>query len=129
MKRYVAKYVMDEDGVWCGVAKLAKHTTAHSQGRTLEVAQRRMHEAIALLLGCHKDAFSLAHEFEESAEIASLAERVRKAREAVASAREAEQRYARQLAAKLKSRGYSLRDVGTRLELSRQRISQILKMQ
>jgi len=116
-----------EDGHWIGCATLDPKNTAHTQGRTLEVAQNRMREAVEALLEVDPSKFEITDEVKLPAAVRRKVA-ARSAAEAQARAHAARATKASREATKaLLGAGLSLRDAGTILGVSRQRAEQILR--
>lgn len=123
-KTYAVKYERDADGWW--VAE-AVGMSAATQGRTIEQARERIREAIAafqdvetstIVLGKETMRLSMAER-----RALSAAERAKaKAKRQSAQADQAVRTAARTLT----KSGMSLRDAGTLLGLTRQRVHQML---
>jgi hypothetical protein len=116
-------YRRDAAGWW--FAQAARPSAAHTQGRTLDQARRRMVEAAHAATGTHLD-------FHELVLLpAPLDIRIREARSArhgMAIAAHRATKLSRHAARAAVSAGLSLRDVGTLLGLSRQRVHQLLEI-
>jgi predicted RNase H-like HicB family nuclease len=125
-KSYKVRYELDETGWW--LATVVDVKGCHTQGRTLDQAERRIREALALFVPEHS-----AREANLPALIAlprfarrslSLANR----RRAQATALAEQSRQALGSAARALSKaGLSLRDIGKLLEVTRQRAHQIIR--
>lgn len=124
-KSYVVRYELDETGWW--LATVPAVPGCHTQGRTLEQAERRIREALALFVPDSVVANAklvsdvLLPWLVRRAIETATASRI----EAESAARES-QRAARAAATALTHQGLSLRDVGQLLGVSRQRAQQLL---
>ena len=124
-KSYKVRYELDETGWW--VATVVDVKGCHTQGRTLEQAERRIREALALFIPepAARSAQLIA--------IVRLSVRARHALDAATEMREQAdavarraQQSARSAARRLTDQGLSLRDVGRLLGVTRQRAHQLV---
>ena len=123
-KRYSVRYERDEAGWWVATVK---GVSAQAQGRTIEQAQERILDALSVLLDMEAAQLDLRHDIR-------LPSAARKALGAAAKAstraklEAARSDHATRGAAEaLVKCGMSLRDAGTLLGVSRQRVHQILE--
>jgi len=123
-KRYTIRYERDEDNWWVATVK---GVAAQTQGRTIEQAQERIREALSVLLDVKPAELDLRHDIR-------LPSAARKALGTAAKASTRAQHEAvradhatRNAAEVLVKCGMSLRDAGTLLGVSRQRVHQILE--
>lgn len=124
-KTYTVKYERDAEGWW--VAE-AVGISAATQGRTIEQARERVREAIAVFVDVETSKVVIGKEITRlsRAERRALnaAERAKaKAKKQFAHADQA----VRDAARTLTKSGMSLRDAGTLLGLTRQRVHQMLE--
>jgi predicted RNase H-like HicB family nuclease len=122
-KGYVVRYERDEAAWWVATVK---GVPAQSQGRTIEQARERVREALAALLDVEPAEIEITDDVRLGAtERKRLVAARRAAARAESEASRAEQ--ATRVAARaLVKTGLSLRDAGTLLGVSRQRVHQIL---
>jgi predicted RNase H-like HicB family nuclease len=126
VKSYKVHYELDETGWW--VASIAAVPGCHTQGRTLEQAEERIREALALFVSDKAAASAkLVREVAlPPAAKKALAESSAKRAKAELLAKEAQ--HSTLIAAKtLVDTGLSLRDVGAMLGVSRQRAHQLVE--
>lgn len=119
MKRYTA--VCRRAGGWWAIS-VPEIKGLHTQARRLDQVEDMTRDAIALMLEVSPDSFEVEVRPE-------MPEEVTRALQARESAEQAEQRAAqavRDAITSLRARGYSVRDTGRMLNLSQQRISQIM---
>ena len=107
-----------EGSHWIGCATLDPQNSAHTQGRTLEVAEDRMREAVQALLNVDPSKFEITDQVKLPAAV-----RRKVSARSVAEARA--RAHASRATEALLSMGLSLRDAGTILGVSRQRAEQI----
>lgn len=124
MKRYTVRYERDEGGWW--VASVKGIRGCHTQGRTLDEARRRVREALGLVVA-NAEAAELVDDVRLPREVRrTLAEfhaaRSRAEREQQ-KARAAAKTAVRELRRRLK---LGVRDAGTLLGISHQRVQQIV---
>jgi predicted RNase H-like HicB family nuclease len=126
VKSYKVHYELDETGWW--VASIAAVPGCHTQGRTLEQAEERIREALALFVSDKAAASAkLVGEVRlPQAAKKALAESSAKRAKAEVLAKQAQ--HATLVAAKtLADTGLSFRDVGAMLGVSRQRAHQLVE--
>ena len=123
MKRYTVRYERDEAGWW--VASVKGVRGCHTQGRTLDEARRRVREALALVVA-NVRAAELVDEVRLPREVRRTLAEFRAARSRAEreqqKARTAARTAVRELRRRLK---LGVRDAGTLLGLSHQRVQQI----
>jgi len=122
-KRYGVRYERDERGWW--VAAVSGQP-AQTQGRTIEQAQERIREALAVLLDVDAYEIELAHDIRLPAAARKVLGAAKKASARAAGEAQRAERATRDAARTLVKCGMSLRDAGTLLGVSRQRVHQIL---
>jgi predicted RNase H-like HicB family nuclease len=123
-KRYTIHYERDERDWWVATAK---GVAAQTQGKTIEQAQDRIREALAVLLDVEPNRLDLQHDIRlpnaaRKAIGAAARASIRAKTEAVRA-----DHATRDAAETLVKCGMSLRDTGTLLGVSRQRVHQILE--
>jgi predicted RNase H-like HicB family nuclease len=123
-KRYTVRYARDEHDWWVATVT---GVPAQTQGRTIEQAQERIREALAALLDVEPGELNLQHEVRLPSPARKLLGAAKKAStRAMAEAQRAEDA-TRNAALTLVKSGMSLRDAGTLLGVSRQRVHQIIE--
>lgn len=124
-KSYVVRYELDKTGWW--LATVPAVPGCHTQGRTLEQAERRIREALALFV---PDGIAKIATLTADVQLPSAARRAldtaAASRIAAESASRESQRAVRAAATALTHEGLSLRDIGQLLGVSRQRAQQLL---
>lgn len=122
--RYRVDITRDESGMW--LARVPDVPGCHTYGRTLEQARRRIREALGLWVP-HAEQANLEYRVRLPADVRVELQRARSARErsarAQVDAHEATVHAARDLTQRL---GLSLRDASELLELSHQRVQQLV---
>jgi predicted RNase H-like HicB family nuclease len=121
-KQFAVRYERDEDGWWVAVA-----SGAQTQGRTIEQAQERIREALAVLLEMEPDQIDLTRDVRLPPAARKVLGAAKKASARAAGEAERAERATRDAARALVKSGMSLRDAGTLLGVSRQRVHQILE--
>jgi len=123
MKTYHVEYERDESGHW--IATVRNIAGCHTYGRTIEEARRRVREALSTAVD-DAEAAALADHVKlpkrVEREIGRARTLRRKAEESQVEASQAARRAARAL---LKEMGLSVRDAGTLLGMSGQRVQQL----
>jgi predicted RNase H-like HicB family nuclease len=127
MKTFKVRYELDATGWW--VASVAGLAGCHTQGRTIEQAEERVRDALALFVA---DEVAATAQLKTEIELPPPARRAllaatRKRAKADAVAKDS-QRAARAAARALSKTGLSLRDVGWLLGVSRQRAHQLVSL-
>lgn len=125
MKSYKVHYELDETGWW--IATIPSVPGCHTQGRTIEQAESRIRDALALFVP-EKVAASADLAADIKLPLAAkkaLAEATRKREQAETLAKQS-QDAVRAAARSLTSTGLSLADVGKLLGVSRQRAHQLV---
>ncbi len=121
---YTVTYERDESGWW--FASVESVRGCHTQGRTIQEAERRIREALGLFVEDAGEA-ELVRDVKLPEDLERALEEYRAAREelerAQAASSEAAERVAGELSARLR---LSVRDMATFLDLSHQRIQQII---
>jgi len=127
-KSYKVRYELDETGWW--LATVVGVAGGHTQGRTLEQAERRIREALALYIPerAARDA-ELVADVRLSSQARRVLDDVTTNREVAEAAAKHAQKSARIAANSLTRQGLSLRDVGRLLGVTRQRIYQLVSKQ
>ncbi len=114
----------DESGAW--LARVPDVPGCHTYGRTLEQARRRIREALALWVSDAEDA-ELGFRIRLPSDVRIEVKRARSARERSARAQlEAHQATAQAAKGLTEGLGISLRDASELLDLSYQRIQQLV---
>jgi predicted RNase H-like HicB family nuclease len=122
MKNYTAVIERDEaEGVW--EAELVEEPRVHTYGRTLDSARANIAEAAAVWFDV--DEVPLRYRIEIGADV-GFVEAAREARLVEEHARLEATQATRHAVTMLTKNGYSRRDVATLLEISHQRVQQIL---
>jgi hypothetical protein len=123
-KRYTSRYERDEHDWWVATVK---GVGAQTQGRTVGQAQERIREELSVLLDVEPDQLDLRHGIQlPSAARKALGVAEKASTRAKQEAMRADQA-TRDAAEVLVKCGMSLRDAGTLLGVSRQRVHQILE--
>jgi len=123
-KRYTIRYERDEHDWWVATVR---GVAAQTQGRTIEQAQERICEALCVLLDVEPYQLDLRHDIQlPSAARKALAVAEKASMRAKQEAVRADHA-TRDAAQALVKYGMSLRDAGTLLGVSRQRVHQILE--
>jgi predicted RNase H-like HicB family nuclease len=123
-KTYVAVYERDpEDDAWN--VQIDGIVGCHTYGRSLRQAQARIREALALWLDREPDSLSIRDEL--PTKVASVADRVSRARSEAERAGSKAQHETVEAVKRLTELGLSRRDAAELLGLSHQRIQQLLE--
>jgi predicted RNase H-like HicB family nuclease len=122
-KRYTVRYERDERDWWVATVDGA---AAQTQGRTIEQAQERIRDALAVLLDVQPDDVQLEHDVRLPSAARKMLSAAKKASTRAAAEAERAEYATRDAARTLVKFGMSLRDAGTLLGVSRQRVHQIL---
>jgi predicted RNase H-like HicB family nuclease len=120
---YTVVFERDEDGWW--VATVKGVAGVHTQGRTVAQARERIREA--LTAAGENSKAELVDQFALSADLLQQLDAARSARRRSESVQQEAQTAMRSAALALAHRGVSTRDAGYFLELSHQRIHQLLR--
>lgn len=124
MSTYVVTYERDESGWW--FASVTEVRGCHTQGRTIQEAERRIREALGLFVD-DADEAELKRDVKLPDDLEEALEEYRVARDelerAQAASSEAAERIANELSTRLQ---LSVRDMTNFLHLSHQRIQQII---
>jgi predicted RNase H-like HicB family nuclease len=123
-KRYTVRYERDERDWWVATVNGA---AAQTQGRTIEQAQERIRDALAVLLDVEPDQVQLEHDVRLPGAARKMLGAAKKASTRAAAEAERAEDATRDAARTLVKCGMSLRDAGTLLGVSRQRVHQILE--
>ena len=123
MKKYTVRYERDEDGWWVATVKGIRG--CHTQGRTIEEAERRVREALGLFVDGAEGA-ALERDVRLPAKIRQELEMLSSARKRADRASAAAQALTRKAVIDLRKKlGLSVRDAGPLLGLSGQRVQQL----
>lgn len=123
-KKVEVRFEPDDNGMW--FVEVVAEPRIHSQGKTIESAERNIREALALWHGGDDDDFDIVPTYALPKRLVSLVELARDLR---ASAQEIEEELTQKTAQaveQLSDRGISRRDASTLLGISHQRVQQIL---
>lgn len=124
MSAYTVTYERDESGWW--FASVAAVPGCHTQGRTIQEAERRISEALGLFVD-DADEVELERDVKLPGDLEEALEDYRTAREELERAQVASSEAAEKVAGELSSRlNLSVRDMTNFLDLSHQRIQQII---
>ena len=126
---YRAKVKRDESGMW--IARVAGLAGVHTNAKRLDTLSTRVAEAISLALDSTVSADDVVIEIDyaDLGLAAAAAEAIfaaTKARVALATAQREAEEASLAAARTLTSQGFSLRDIGTLVGMSHQRIHQLL---
>jgi predicted RNase H-like HicB family nuclease len=123
--KYRVVFERDESGSW--IARVPSVRGCHTHGRTLDQARRRIREALSLWVQDSETA-ELHEEIRLSARVRNAISRSRAARRRARDERERAQAVMKQAAETLVDDvGLGLRDAGELLEISHQRVQQLVK--
>jgi predicted RNase H-like HicB family nuclease len=123
--RYRVVIERDESGAW--IARVPSIRGCHSHGRTLDQARRRLREALGLWVD-DADSAKLSEEIRLPARVRTAISRSRKARRQAKHERDRAQLAMKAAAETLvEELGLGLRDAGELLEISHQRVQQLVK--
>jgi len=123
--RYRVVIERDESGAW--IARVPSVRGCHSYGRTLDGARRRLREALGLWVD-DADTAELVEQIRLPAHMRTVISRSREARRHAKRERERAQRAMKAAAeALVDDAGLGLRDAGELLEISHQRVQQLVK--
>ena len=117
------RYARDEADWWVATAK---GTAAQTQGRTIDQAQERIREALAALLDVEPEQLVIKDEIRLPSTARKVLVAAKKASARALAEAERAEHATRDAARALVRSGLSLRDAGTLLGVSRQRVHQIL---
>lgn len=123
-KRFTVRYARDERDWWVATVN---GVAAQTQGRTIEQAQERIREALAALLDVGLEDLQLEHDIRLPGAARKVLGVAKKASTRAAAEAERAELATRDAARTLVKCGMSLRDAGTLLGVSRQRVHQILE--
>ena len=125
MSRYTIRYERDEQGWW--VASVLEVPGCHTQGRSIEQTRQRIREALSLFAK-NADRAELIDDVKLPATLRKLLDRQRVAREQLEEARRNAIETTRSAIHTLSDEEHmSRRDVGYLLDLSHQRIHQVME--
>jgi predicted RNase H-like HicB family nuclease len=120
VKKYRVRYERDEDGWWVATVKSIRG--CHTQGRTIEEAERRVREALGLFVDGAESA-ALERDIRLPAKIRQELQMLSFAKKRADRASAAAQALTRKAVVDLRKKlGLSARDAGTLLGLSGQRV-------
>ena len=123
--RYRVVIERDESGAW--IARVPSIRGCHSHGRTLDQARRRLREALALWVD-DADSARLIEQIRLPARVRTAISRSRTARRQAKRERDRAQLAMKAAAETLVEEvGLGLRDAGELLEISHQRVQQLVK--
>lgn len=123
--RYRVVIERDESGAW--IARVPSVRGCHSHGRTLDQARRRLREALGLWVD-DADSAELIEQIRLPATVQGAIDRSRTARSHAKREGERAQRAMKAAAETLVEEvGLGLRDAGELLEISHQRVQQLVK--
>lgn len=124
MKKYRVVYERDETNWW--VARVPRLRGCHTQGRTIDEARSRIHEAMALFVD-GADAVELVDDVKLPSEVSRQIVAYRTARSNAVKEQERAQLRAKSVVQLLtKKMKLSVRDAGKLLGISHQRVQQLL---
>jgi predicted RNase H-like HicB family nuclease len=124
MSTYRVRYDRDRSGAW--IASVPKVRGCHTYGRTLDQARERIREALSLFVDDAATA-KLVDDVRLSMDAKALLVRLRKARKRAASEQQKASAVTTAAAKFLTSTmGLSTRDAGKLLDLSHQRVQQLV---
>jgi predicted RNase H-like HicB family nuclease len=121
----MVRYERDERDWWVATVNGA---AAQTQGRTIEQAQERVREALAALLDVDPEHLLLEHDVRLPRAARKVMGAAKKASTRAAAEAQRAEYATRDAAHTLVKCGMSLRDAGTLLGVSRQRVHQILRV-
>jgi predicted RNase H-like HicB family nuclease len=125
MGKYRVILERDESGAW--IARVPSVRGCHTHGRTLDQARRRIREALSLWIDDAESA-ELNEDIRLPAPVRTAIRRSRAARKQAMLERERAQAAMKQAAETLvEDVGLGLRDAGELLEMSHQRVQQLVK--
>ncbi len=122
MTKYAVKMERDESGAW--IVSVPAVRGCHTYGRTLEQARERIREALSLWVDDADDAELVEHIAMPTRARRLVRSWIKARDEAESSQRKAQ--VAARVAARQLRKWVSYRDVGSLMELSRQRVQQIV---
>ena len=127
MRSYKVTYERDEDGWW--VARVRGVRGVHTQGRTIGDARRRIREALALAIG---DRAAAGAELKDDVRLPAEVRKKLRAADAARKRLEAEKAKAQESIAEAvwvltRKLRLSVRDVGDLVDLSHQRVQQLVQ--
>jgi predicted RNase H-like HicB family nuclease len=123
--KYRVVFERDESGVW--IARVPRVRGCHTHGRTLDQARRRIREALSLWVDDAESA-ELIEDVRLPARVRTAISRSRAARKQAKRERERARAAMKHAAETLvEDVGLGLRDAGELLEISHQRVQQLVK--
>lgn len=123
--KYRVVFERDESGAW--IARVPSVPGCHTYGRTLSQARRRIREALSLWVE-DADSADLVEDIRLSARVRNAITRSRAARRQAVRERERARAVMKEAAETLVDEvGLGLRDAGELLEISHQRVQQLVK--
>ncbi len=123
-KKYTVTYERDEDGWW--VAHVKGVNGCHTQGKNLAQARKRIRECLGLFIGDAADSVNLFDEVKLPPDARRILEQIGKSMKMLNEVGKTHRELMRKFAEGVTSKGYSLQDAGELLDVSRQRVHQIL---
>jgi hypothetical protein len=123
-KTYTAILERDDGGVWCGRVRLDRRNVAVSDGPTIERTRERLREAVAALLDIDESLIDLELDVKLPRDASVAVERAKIKKGELESAREAAEAANVHAVRTLQGHGFSRRDAGSLLGVTRQRASQ-----
>ena len=124
MKKFMVS--AERSGNWWALSTSGSNVNVWTQCRRLEEAEQTAREAIALASGLCEQEFAIDLEVNLPKRLQSVAASARSASDLAAVAQDAANALLAQAADELSSYGLSVRDTGTLLGISGQRVSQII---
>jgi len=124
-KKYTVRYERDEDGYW--VASVREVPGCHTQGRSIAAARERIREALGLFVD-HADKAELISDIVIPPQLKAWIEEAKKLQALAAELQISAADQMRMVAAALTStEHFSVRDAAELLEVSHQRVQQLVK--
>lgn len=114
-----------EDGWWVLLADVGTRTIA-TQAKRLDQADEMAREAIAMALDVSEDSFDIDVHVDLGDELAGQLQRTKQVSEAAAAKQAEASARMRAMAHLLRDQGYTVRDAGRLMDVSSQRVSQLL---
>ena len=123
-KKYTVTYERDEDGWWVAHVKGVKG--CHTQGKNIAQARKRIRECLGLFIGNAADSVILVDEVTLPPDARRILDQIRKSMKMLDEVGKNHRELMRKFAEGVTRKGYSLQDAGELLDVSRQRVHQIL---
>lgn len=123
-KKYTVTYERDEDGWWVAHVKGVKG--CHTQGKNIAQARKRIRECLGLFIGNTADSVVLVDEVKLPPDARRILDQIRKSMKMLDEVGKTHRELMRKFAKGVTKKGYSLQDAGELLDVSRQRVHQIL---